>query len=183
MRIITAVLQDNCENTIRESLQCSEYHVSYTADAPQKAINKTAEGKVLLPGRQGRSWELLVIQTILAASLLCTPSWVFLCIPCLQPSVSLIAHTSPEEKMRNIESWASKKRFWFYWFCVMVGGGGPENLYLYHKFFWFQTRMKAPPPCDHRVTDFVSGDMMWSCWPIWHHTDTSTLLVLRLEQD
>ena len=42
----------------------------------------------------------------------------------------------------------------------MVGGGGPENLYLYHKFFWFQTRMKAPLPRDHRVTDFVSGDMM-----------------------
>lgn len=145
MRIITAVLQDNCENAIRESLQCSKYHVSHTADAPQKAISKTTEGKVLLLGSQGRSWEPLVIRTILAASLLCASSWVFLCIPSLQPSVSLIAHTSPEEKMRNIDSWALQEEILIP--LVLCGGGkgrSRKRLYFYHKFFWFQTRMKGP---------------------------------------
>ena len=145
MRIITAVLQDNCENTIRESLQCSEYHVSYTADAPQKAINKTAEGKVLLPGRQGRSWELLMIQTILAASLLCTPSWVFLCIPCLQPSVSLIAQTSPEEKMRNIESWALQEEILILLVLCDGGRGRSRKLVSLPQVFLVPDQDEGPP--------------------------------------
>ena len=156
MRIITAVLQDSCENTIRESLQCSKYHVSYTADAPQKAINKTAEGKVLPPGRQGRSWEPLRIQTILAASLLCTPSWVFLRIPSIQPSVSVTAHTSPKEKMRNIESWALREEILIP--LVLCDGGRGRSrklLYFYHKFFWFQTRMKAHPVTTKSLIFFL----------------------------
>ena len=55
MRIIIAVVQDYCEDTLRGSLQCSQCHASYTAGAPQKASNKTAEGEALLSGRQGRS--------------------------------------------------------------------------------------------------------------------------------
>lgn len=145
MRIITAVLQDSCENTIRESLQCSKYHVSYTADAPQKAINKTAEGKVLLPGRQGRSWEPLMIQTILAASLICTPSWVFLCIPCLQPSVSLIAHTSPE-KMRNIESWALQEEILIPLVLCDGGSGRSRKLVFLPQIFLVPDQDEAPPP-------------------------------------
>ena len=124
-----------------------------TADAPQKAINKTAEGKFLLLGRQGRSWEPLVVQTILAASLLCLLPGFFFASQVSSRVFSYCTYLTwgEDEKYRLLgppRRDSDSTGFVWWW------EGEVQKTFVFLPQVFLVPDQDEGPPCDHRVTDF-----------------------------